>query len=139
MTDSPPEPVPAAERPDITLLEAAVFQRLIEHLRLREDVSNIDLMATAGFCRNCLADWLSEASIDSARPLTREEARIHIYGEHYADFKARQPEATPEQLARMEASLAENARVRKTPSQRLDAQLDASFPASDPPTITRPR
>jgi uncharacterized protein len=131
MTDSPH---PAIER-----LEAAAFRRLVDHLRLREDAANVDLMGLAGFCRNCLADWIAEASVETPHPLTREEARNHVYGEPYADFKARQPDATPEQVARMDRSLALNAQVRATKGLKLDAQLDASFPASDPPSITSPR
>jgi hypothetical protein len=129
-----------ASHPDIERLEAAAFRRLVEHLRLRADAANVDLMGLAGFCRNCLADWLAEASIEMGHPLTREEARDHIYGEPYAAFKARQAEASPEQLTRMERSLAENERVRAAAkSLKLDSQLDASFPASDPPSITTPR
>jgi hypothetical protein len=125
-------------RPDWTDLEAAAFRRLLELLRLREDASNIELMGLAGFCRNCLADWIAEASVETGRPLTREEARNHVYGEPYAAFKARQLEATPEQLARMENSLAQNERVRAAArSRKLDEALDESFPASDPPAITR--
>jgi uncharacterized protein len=132
MTDSP--------HPEIERLEAAAFRRLLAHLRLREDAANVELMGLAGFCRNCLADWVAEASVETARPLTREEARNHVYAEPYADFKARQAEATADQLARMERSLALNERVRKAgTSVKLDAQLDASFPASDPPSITTPR
>jgi hypothetical protein len=126
---------------DLQALEAAAFRRLIEHLRIRDDVANVDLMGVAGFCRNCLADWLVEASVETGRPLTREEARQHVYGEPYADWKARQSEALPEQLARMDASIAETARRREArglKSARLDAQLDATFPASDPPSATRP-
>ncbi len=126
--------------PEMERLEAAAFRRLVEHLRLRDDAANVDLMGLAGFCRNCLADWLAEASVETAHPLTREEARNHVYGEPYAAFKARQAEATPEQMARMEQSLAENERVRAAAkSRKLDSQLDASFPASDPPSITTPR
>jgi hypothetical protein len=120
-------------------LEAAAFRRLLEHLRLREDASNIDLMGLAGFCRNCLADWLAEASVETPTPLTREEARTHVYGEPYAAFKARQPEATPEQIARMEASLARNAELRAAAeSRKLDEGLIETFPASDPPAATSP-
>lgn len=126
--------------PHMEALEAAAFRRLVEHLRLRQDVPNIDLMAAAGFCRNCLADWLAEASVKTPQPLTREEARNHIYGEPYADFKARQLSESPEQLERMNRSLAENERLRKmAKSRELDNELDDSFPASDPPAITRPR
>ncbi len=126
--------------PHIEALEAAAFRQLVEHLRLRTDVSNIELMASAGFCRNCLADWLMEASVRTPSPLTREEARHHIYGEPYASYKARQLEAHPDQVDRMNQSLAENDRVRRLASSReLDAELDGTFPASDPPAIVRPR
>lgn len=126
--------------PQMEALEAAAFRRLIEHLRMRQDVPNIELMAAAGFCRNCLADWLAEASVETPRPLTREEARNHVYGEPYADFKARQLAEQPEQLARMKHSLEQNERLRELKrSRELDRELDNSFPASDPPAITRPR
>lgn len=121
-------------------LEAAAFRRLIEHLRLRQDVSNIELMATAGFCRNCLADWMMEASVNTPSPLTVEEARHYIYAEPYAAFKARQLDASAEQLERMAKSLAENARVRhENRRQDLDEELDEGFPASDPPASVHPR
>jgi hypothetical protein len=87
---------------------AAAFRRLVEHLRHRQDAQNIDLMGQAGFCRNCLADWVAEASAETGLPLSREEARRAIYGMDYAEWKKGQPEATPEQLARMEASVARN-------------------------------
>jgi len=126
--------------PDMERLEAAAFRRLAGHLRLRQDASNVALMGLAGFCRNCLADWLAEASVETPQPITREEARNLVYGEPYADFKARQLEASPHQLAQMGRSLAENERVRAAlKSSKLDAQLDDSFPASDPPGITQPR
>lgn len=79
---------------------ARAFRRLLDHLRARPDVANIDLMGMAGFCRNCLADWVSEASA-----LTREEARHAVYGMPYADWKANQPEATPEQLAKLKKTV----------------------------------
>src|SRR3569623_230889 len=84
---------------------AAAFRRLGRHLRLREDAQNIDLMGLAGFCRNCLSDWVEEAS-DGA--LDKAAAREAIYGEPYAAFKARQPDATPEQLEQMRISVAKN-------------------------------
>jgi hypothetical protein len=84
---------------------AAAFRRLVRHLRHREDAQNIDLMGLAGFCRNCLSDWVEEAS-DGA--LDKAGAREAIYGEPYAAFKARQSEATPEQLERMRISVAKN-------------------------------
>ncbi len=82
---------------------AAAFRRLVQHLRHRQDAANIDLMGLAGFCRNCLSDWVAEAG-----DVPKDVARMAIYGEPYADFKARQPEATPDQLARMAASVARN-------------------------------
>lgn len=91
-------------------LAAAAFHRLLDHLRMRTDVQNVDLMGTAGFCRNCLADWLSEAS-DGMLP--RDAAREAVYGMPQAEWKARhQSDASPEQLARMDASVALNERLR---------------------------
>jgi len=91
-------------------LAAAAFHRLVEHLRMRTDVQNVDLMGTAGFCRNCLADWVAEAS---GGALDRDQARDAVYGMPQADWKARhQTKASPEQLARMDESVALNARLR---------------------------
>ena len=87
---------------------AAAFRRLVAHLKHRHDAQNIDLMGLAGFCRNCLADWVAEASAEQGRPLSRDEARRAIYGMDYAQWKQGQPEATPEQLARMAESVAKN-------------------------------
>ena len=90
---------------DTTALEAAAFRRLLSHLRERSDVQNIDLMILAGFCRNCLADWLREAADDAGIAMDRDEAREHVYGMPFAEFKRlHQREATPEQLAAFEAS-----------------------------------
>ena len=85
---------------------AAVFRRLVRHLRHRDDAQNVDLMGLAGFCRNCLSDWVEEAS---GGALDRDAARQAIYGMPYAQWKRDQAEATPEQLARMGASVARNA------------------------------
>lgn len=91
-------------------LAAAAFRRLVEHLRMRTDAQNVDLMGLAGFCRNCLADWVSEAS-DGA--LDKDAAREAIYGMPQSEWKARhQAPATPEQLARMDASVALNKQLR---------------------------
>jgi hypothetical protein len=84
---------------------AAAFRRLVRHLQHRKDAQNVDLMGLAGFCRNCLSDWLGEAA-----GLDREAARTAVYGMPYAEWKAHhQPEATPEQLARMAESVKRNA------------------------------
>lgn len=88
---------------------AAAFRRLLEHLRHRTDVQNVDLMGHAGFCRNCLSDWVAEATAAQGQAVSREEARAAIYGMTYDEWKLRhQAPATPEQLARMEASVARN-------------------------------
>ena len=92
---------------------AAAFRRLVAHLRHRDDAQNVDLMGLAGFCRNCLSDWVQEASASvPGRALDREGAREAIYGMPYAQWKAEhQVEATPEQLARMATSVAKNRRA----------------------------
>lgn len=84
---------------------AAAFRRLAKHLQLRHDAQNIELMGLAGFCRNCLADWIRDAGFQG----DRAAARALIHGMPAEKWKARyQTEATPEQLARMEASVAKN-------------------------------
>lgn len=110
---------------------AKAFRTLVRHLRHRTDAQNIDLMGLAGFCRNCLADWITEADPSIAK----DEARRIIYDMPFSEWKARhQGEATPEQIARMEESLRKN-EVR---DEELDEALDESFPASDPPSMTEP-
>ena len=85
---------------------AQAFRRLVRHLRHRHDAQNIDLMGLAGFCRNCLADWLVEAGA----PLDKAAAREAVHGMPAAEWNSKyQTEATPEQLARMKASVAKNA------------------------------
>jgi len=86
-------------------LAAAAFRRLIRHLQHRDDAQNVDLMGLAGFCRNCLSDWLADAAQGA---IGKEAAREAVYGMPYAAWKAKQPAATPEQLALMEASVAKN-------------------------------
>lgn len=85
---------------------AAAFRRLVRHLRHRDDAQNVDLMGLAGFCRNCLADWVQEAG----GAADRAAARAIVYGMPYDRWKAEhQAEASPEQLARMRESVAKNA------------------------------
>jgi hypothetical protein len=85
-----------------TELEAAAFRRLLEHLRTRTDVQNIDLMNLAGFCRNCLSNWLKEAADANGQPMSKDESREAVYGMPYDEWKARhQSEASPEQTAAM--------------------------------------
>jgi len=82
-----------------TELEAAVFRRLVDHLRARTDVQNIDLMNLAGFCRNCLSNWLKDAADERGVALTKDESREHVYGMPYDEWKARyQNEASASQL-----------------------------------------
>jgi hypothetical protein len=86
---------------------AAAFRRLAAHLQHRTDAQNVDLMGLAGFCRNCLGDWVAEAS---GGRMTSADGREHVYGMSYAEWKARyQQPATPEQLARMDESMKRNA------------------------------
>ena len=79
-------------KPDLktqTELEAAAFRRLVEHLRLRTDVQNIDLMNLAGFCRNCLSNWYEDAAKSKGLDISRAEAREHIYGMPQEEWKAK--------------------------------------------------
>ena len=83
-----------------TELEAAAFRRLVEHLRERSDVQNIDLMNLAGFCRNCLSRWYREEAETRSIPLTDPAAREIIYGMPYKEWQAlNQRPASAEQLA----------------------------------------
>jgi hypothetical protein len=83
-----------------TELEAAVFRRLVSHLQGRTDVQNIDMMNLAGFCRNCLSNWLKAAADERGLTLSKDESREHVYGMPYGAWKAKhQTEASPEQKA----------------------------------------
>lgn len=86
-------------------LEAAAFRRLVQHLRERTDVQNIDLMNLAGFCRNCLSNWYREAAEAEGISLTKEDSRNLIYGMPYDEWKAKyQLEANAEQEAAFRAT-----------------------------------
>ncbi|MGH7043417.1 MAG: DUF1244 domain-containing protein [Acetobacteraceae bacterium] len=94
--------MPAQHLDDATRtdLEAAAFRRLVEHLRERTDVQNIDLMNLAGFCRNCLSRWYREAAEQKGVPLTDPDAREIVYGMPYKEWQAKhQKEASPDQKA----------------------------------------
>ncbi|WP_070885582.1 DUF1244 domain-containing protein [Pseudomonas sp. D2-3] len=85
-------------------LEAAAYRRLVQHLRERPDVQNIDLMNLAGFCRNCLSKWYKAAADDLDIAITPDQAREEVYGMPYAEWKARyQTEASAEQQAAFSA------------------------------------
>ncbi len=68
--------------------EAAAFRRLVEHLRTRSDVQNIDLMNLAGFCRNCLSNWYREAAEAEGVALSKDQSREIVYGMPYAEWQA---------------------------------------------------
>ena len=88
-----------------TELEAAVFRRLVEYLRIRTDVQNIDLMNLAGFCRNCLSNWMKEAADEKGLPLSKNQSREIVYGMPYDEWRAKyQKEASPDQKAAFERS-----------------------------------
>ncbi len=88
-----------------TELEAAAFRRLVEHLRARTDVQNIDLMNLSGFCRNCLSKWYRAAAADRGLEMSYDEAREIVYGMSYEEWRANyQTDATPEQRAAYQAN-----------------------------------
>ena len=84
-------------------IEAAAFRRLLEHLRSRTDVQNIDLMNLAGFCRNCLSNWMKDAADARGIALTKEESRELVYGMPYEEWRSKyQCEAAPDRKAAFE-------------------------------------
>jgi len=86
-----------------TELEAAVYRRLVEHLRERTDVQNIDMMNLAGFCRNCLSDWMKDAAEAKGLAMSKEQSRETVYGMPFSEWKAKyQKDASPEQKAAFE-------------------------------------
>src|ERR1700676_277745 len=86
-----------------TELEAAVYRRLVEHLRSRTDVQNIDLMNLAGFCRNCLSNWMKDAADAKGLPMTKDESREIVYGMPFDEWRDKyQKEASPGQKAAFE-------------------------------------
>jgi hypothetical protein len=88
-----------------TELEAAVFRRLVEHLRAKTEVQNIDLMNLAGFCRNCLSNWMKDAADAKGVPLSKDQSREAVYGMPYEEWKAKyQKEASAAQAAAFKAS-----------------------------------
>lgn len=80
-------------------LDAATFRRLLKHLDENRDVQNIDLMILANFCRNCLSKWWLAEGEARGHDLDLDDARLRVYGMDYREWKASQPEATPEQIA----------------------------------------
>ena len=87
-------------------LEAAVFRRLIEHLRSRTDVQNIDLMNLAGFCRNCLSNWMKEAADAKGLTMSKDESREIVYGMPFNEWRDKyQKEASSTQKEAFEKSI----------------------------------
>lgn len=86
-------------------LEAAAFRRLVQHLRTRTDVQNIDLMNLAGFCRNCLSNWLKDAADDAGLSMSKDESREAVYGMPYETWRMlHQSEASPQDMARFQSA-----------------------------------
>ncbi|MDX2158368.1 MAG: DUF1244 domain-containing protein [Hyphomicrobiaceae bacterium] len=86
-------------------LEAAAFRRLVQHLRQRTDVQNIDMMNLTGFCRNCLSNWYQEAAKEKGLAIGKDEAREIVYGMPYDAWrKQHQTEASPEKKAAFEVN-----------------------------------
>ncbi len=90
-----------------TELEAAVYRRLVEHLRERTDVQNIDLMNLAGFCRNCLSNWMKDAADAKGVPMSKDQSREIVYGMPYDEWRAKyQKDASAQQKAALEKAQA---------------------------------
>ena len=90
-----------------TELEAAVYRRLVEHLRGRTDVQNIDLMNLAGFCRNCLSNWMKEAADEKGLAMSKDQSREIVYGMPFDEWRKKyQKEASKDQKAAFEKSSA---------------------------------
>jgi hypothetical protein len=95
--------MPESNNAERTELEAAAFRRLVEHLRQRTDVQNIDLMNLAGFCRNCLSNWYREAAEAQGISVSKEESREIVYGMPYEEWRAKyQSESSPAAKAAFE-------------------------------------
>src|SRR5512147_2633474 len=96
---------PAMDDKTRTELEAAVYRRLVEHLRSRTDVQNIDMMNLAGFCRNCLSNWMKEAADEKGLAMSKDQSREIVYGMPYDEWRKKfQKEASAEQKAAFEKS-----------------------------------
>ena len=72
---------------DFNKIEAAVFKRLIKHLRDNTDIQNIDIMETAGFCRNCLSRWYREEAREVGIEISEDNSKEIIYGMNYQEWK----------------------------------------------------
>ena len=98
-------PAPELDDATRTALEAAAFRKLVEHLRTRSDVQNIDMMNLAGFCRNCLSRWYREGAAEQGITIADPDAREIVYGMPYKEWQAlHQKEASAEQKAKFAAA-----------------------------------
>ena len=98
-------PVPELNETIRTQLEAAAFRKLLEHLRTRTDVQNIDMMNLTGFCRNCLSRWYREGAAERGLTIADPDAREVVYGMPYKEWQAKfQGQANPDQQAKFAAS-----------------------------------
>lgn len=68
-------------------IQSQAFERLVNHLRERKDVQNIDLMNLAGFCRNCLSKWFREEAEKKGVEISDPDSREMIYGMPYSEWK----------------------------------------------------
>jgi uncharacterized protein len=92
-----------------TELEAAVYRRLVDHLRTRTDVQNIDMMNLAGFCRNCLSNWMKDAADAQGVTMSKDESREIVYGMPYEEWRKKyQKEASGAQKAAFEKASAKH-------------------------------
>ena len=108
-------------------IEAAAFRRLVEHLRERTDVQNIDLMNLAGFCRNCLSNWMKDAADEKGVAMTKDESREAVYGMSYEEWKRRyQQEAGGEQKAALKKTHRASAGQRVQNDSGLEGRRDAT-------------
>jgi hypothetical protein len=104
-----PEPAMTMDDKTRTELEAAVYRRLVEHLRGRTDVQNIDMMNLAGFCRNCLSNWMKDAADAKGIAMSKDESREIVYGMPYDEWRAKhQKGASSEQKAAFEKARPEH-------------------------------
>jgi uncharacterized protein len=93
----------ASDEQTRTELEAAVYRRLVQHLRERTDVQNIDLMNLAGFCRNCLSNWMKDAADAKGVPMSTDQSREIVYGMPYDEWRGKyQKEASAQQKTAFE-------------------------------------
>ena len=110
-------------------LEAAVFRRLVDHLRSRTDVQNIDMMDLAGFCRNCLASWMFSEADAMGLDMTRDACREAVYGMPYAEWKSQTPARGDARAGR---------RVGKTGAQALKPRACVASQSAQDTAIATP-